>query len=712
MLGNIAIFCLLGAFVEALSSVRLSNSNNSSVKPTLSPKDDYCQSLSGSNNMSDCGRFGSYCKPFGPPEDGVGVCQGFYYLPDNTTCFFNTHPDPAVCPEDRPVFCDGNTTTTPAPTSTPEPGPTTTTEPGPTTTTEPGSRLVVSFMTIQRSPVHPTPGISPSSKAPGSPSDKRTKEGIKDLHEELQQKLRSVDLEAQGAYKEVNRILSDSIVEGRYYKGSVSFMRECIIHLAELFGTKCEELAAERLLRIAAMEELSALKAAAERSEGEKEGRKRKRVKAKDARLQGPGDPVSPSHMDIDGVDTASVDTESVDTASVVTEGDGRALALPAPGPPGQRRIISRPQQRAKAGWVEVARRPPKPRKSPSEALQAQPREKRHLVLHVAIKVTEAGEGKPWPEASELDIQICRTKLGEAVAVHTDWKIVNTWKVRYGLAMEVADQKTFDDIVKIPPKDLVVRDLPGKRTELIIEGIPEEVGEEGTLRRELQLRNGITAGYEVIKISKKKGGNNAILRMDPEAARVLLEKGANRIPIYVGYSRVRVKPHVFTRVCFTCGLRHKAGEECTAAASCAWCGEEGHQMRECERLPSDPGRAFAAAAREFSIAGTDIVLIQEPPVRLPKWINTYKVLAAEGVERCRAGILVRKEVPHRITLAGRDYIEAEVKLEGASRWITISSIYLDRDIDVEMVLNRIKGNGWKGERESGNRPGSPRTTSL
>ncbi|KAF4650296.1 hypothetical protein FOL47_001263, partial [Perkinsus chesapeaki] len=129
MLASIAVFSILETLVEGLRFLQ-SEANSSNVEFTWT-QSEQCQSLCGSSNMSDCGDFGSYCKPFGPPEDGVGVCEGFYYLPDNTTCFFNTHPDPAVCPEDRPVFCGGNTTTTSAPTSTPEPGPTTTTEPGP-----------------------------------------------------------------------------------------------------------------------------------------------------------------------------------------------------------------------------------------------------------------------------------------------------------------------------------------------------------------------------------------------------------------------------------------------------------------------------------------------------------------------------------------------------------------------------------------------------
>ncbi|KAF4658862.1 hypothetical protein FOL47_007798 [Perkinsus chesapeaki] len=137
MIGNIALFLVLHNLAEGLSSVKLED--GSAASPTLTQEDEYCQSLCGSSGLTDCGKYGSYCKPFGNPEDGVGVCQGFYHLPNSSdVCFYNTNPE--ECPEGREVFCRGVTTTTaePGPTTTAEPGPTTTTEPGPTTTAEPG----------------------------------------------------------------------------------------------------------------------------------------------------------------------------------------------------------------------------------------------------------------------------------------------------------------------------------------------------------------------------------------------------------------------------------------------------------------------------------------------------------------------------------------------------------------------------------------------
>ncbi|KAF4663675.1 hypothetical protein FOL47_005592 [Perkinsus chesapeaki] len=132
MFGNTAAIWILGGFFQSLSTMEQSHGGGSSLSYGLSPANDECQALCGSNNMSDCGHFGSYCKSRG--HSGRGVCQGFYYLPDNTTCFYNTHP--TACPEDRPVFCGGNVTTTVCPTT--SPGPTTTHTPGPTTTAPPG----------------------------------------------------------------------------------------------------------------------------------------------------------------------------------------------------------------------------------------------------------------------------------------------------------------------------------------------------------------------------------------------------------------------------------------------------------------------------------------------------------------------------------------------------------------------------------------------
>ncbi|KAF4691873.1 hypothetical protein FOZ60_014514 [Perkinsus olseni] len=75
---------IIGGLTKAMSPHRGPSSGNAA----LSPEDEYCQSLCGSPPTSICGDKGSYCKPYGPPENGVGVCQGFYYLPNNSMCYF------------------------------------------------------------------------------------------------------------------------------------------------------------------------------------------------------------------------------------------------------------------------------------------------------------------------------------------------------------------------------------------------------------------------------------------------------------------------------------------------------------------------------------------------------------------------------------------------------------------------------------------------
>ncbi|EER11026.1 conserved hypothetical protein [Perkinsus marinus ATCC 50983] len=123
--------------------------------------DQYCQSLCGPSNL--CRDKGSYCKAYGPPGDGVGVCQGFYYRPDNSLCYFGFSDD---CPENRPVFCRGNGTTTPGPTTTTSPVSTTTA--GPSTTTAPGNTTTAGPSTTTAPGNTTTPGPSTTTPAPSA----------------------------------------------------------------------------------------------------------------------------------------------------------------------------------------------------------------------------------------------------------------------------------------------------------------------------------------------------------------------------------------------------------------------------------------------------------------------------------------------------------------------------------------------------------------
>ncbi|KAF4754726.1 hypothetical protein FOZ62_026712, partial [Perkinsus olseni] len=85
----LVVLGLIEGLVEGLSPNRGStNATTGSGANAGQTPDEYCQSLCGSPPTSICGDKGSYCKPYGPPENGVGVCQGFYYLPNNSMCYF------------------------------------------------------------------------------------------------------------------------------------------------------------------------------------------------------------------------------------------------------------------------------------------------------------------------------------------------------------------------------------------------------------------------------------------------------------------------------------------------------------------------------------------------------------------------------------------------------------------------------------------------
>ncbi|KAF4652398.1 hypothetical protein FOL46_009759 [Perkinsus olseni] len=89
MIRLLLVLGLIDGLAEGLSPNRRStNATTGSGANAGQTPDEYCQSLCGSPPSSICGDKGSYCKPYGPPQNGVGVCQGFYYLPNNRMCYF------------------------------------------------------------------------------------------------------------------------------------------------------------------------------------------------------------------------------------------------------------------------------------------------------------------------------------------------------------------------------------------------------------------------------------------------------------------------------------------------------------------------------------------------------------------------------------------------------------------------------------------------
>ncbi|KAF4715871.1 hypothetical protein FOZ63_028534 [Perkinsus olseni] len=96
-------------------------------------------------------------------------------------------------------------------------------------------------------------------------SKEKSKDAVSGLHEELEEKLRSVDLEAEDAFKDVIGIYTSALYEGRYYKTSISFLKNVGLYMAQLFAFKSEEVANERAQRIKLLQELAESKAQRER---------------------------------------------------------------------------------------------------------------------------------------------------------------------------------------------------------------------------------------------------------------------------------------------------------------------------------------------------------------------------------------------------------------------------------------------------------------
>ncbi|EER18942.1 hypothetical protein Pmar_PMAR022049 [Perkinsus marinus ATCC 50983] len=120
-----------------------------------------------------------------------------------------------------------------------------------------------SFTPLRDSP-HPTdPGIREDGV--GRKKRKEKADPVSTLHEEMEAKLRMVDVEADDAFEEVIRIFTLGVQEGRYYKTSIAFLRNVGSYMAQLYAFKCDELALERAKRIEHMEELAKMNAEREK---------------------------------------------------------------------------------------------------------------------------------------------------------------------------------------------------------------------------------------------------------------------------------------------------------------------------------------------------------------------------------------------------------------------------------------------------------------
>ncbi|KAF4649990.1 hypothetical protein FOZ61_000764, partial [Perkinsus olseni] len=77
MIRLLLVLGLIDGLAEGLSPNRGStNATTGSGANAGQTPDEYCQSLCGSPPSSICGDKGSYCKPYGPPQNGQRVCQG------------------------------------------------------------------------------------------------------------------------------------------------------------------------------------------------------------------------------------------------------------------------------------------------------------------------------------------------------------------------------------------------------------------------------------------------------------------------------------------------------------------------------------------------------------------------------------------------------------------------------------------------------------
>ncbi|KAF4697231.1 hypothetical protein FOZ60_009857 [Perkinsus olseni] len=431
----------------------------------------------------------------------------------------------------------------------------------------------------------------------------------------VEEKLRSVDLEAEDAFK-------DNVG----------------LYMAQLFAFKSEEVANRRAQRIKLLQELAESKAQRERE------RTRSACGSGGRELgvrRGTGnrpERVASGH-------TAGMVPNPPRAASA-----GRQRGTRSEERRAESRAVNREaSQGEEAGWTQ--------RSNP----------KHLLVTTLSSRLQGVPEGRRWPNLSNEDYDTCLKKMQEAALMEegAQWRILGMWRTSFGLAIELGDRGTLQDILRAPPPGLSVKELAQKSCELSISDIPLALANEQGLRR----RSLEGMGFQRMSHGKSGGGKDAL---------------------YIGATRVRVRPHHYTRVCFVCAGRHPESwasteglhtEEPAGFAEDLWALRmqrawlHGGKGRQVARKGARRNRSFsreddegvlAIAVEEFQRAGVLAVLIQEPPAGTPVRCGAYDI-----------------GVPYKVDTAAEDYVTVEVRPPGWGRWIKLTSLYLGRDKALE-----------------------------
>ncbi|EER18946.1 hypothetical protein Pmar_PMAR022053 [Perkinsus marinus ATCC 50983] len=461
-------------------------------------------------------------------------------------------------------------------------------------------------------------------------SKEKSKDAVSGLHEELEEKLRSVDLEAEDAFKNVIGIYTSALYEGRYYKTSTSFLKNVGLYMAQLYAFKCEEVANERAQRIQLLQELAENKAQRERERernavGSVAGEHGHADQTSNSEgmeptvRRGTGnrpERATPGHTAGMGPNPPSAASGDRQRGNPQRGGrDGRPVPVGeaqrrAPGQPSQRRAESRAVNRdasqgEDAGWTQVGRNNRSRQRKRSGAPQ-RGRPKHLLVTTLTSRLQGVPEGRRWPNLSNEDYDTCLKKMQEAALMEegAQWRILGMWRTSFGLAIELGDRETLQDILRAPPPGMSVRELAQKSCELSISDIPLALANEQGLRREIVRRNGIPEDvpWEIVKICTKKDAQGepisatAIVKMEEAVANRFLGKGGRKDALYIGATRVGHQQR-------DCTLRNLPASQRT----CGHCKCKGHGSME--YMKCDAGRAI----REAGVPANEL----EQPGRVP-----------------------------------------------------------------------------------------------
>lgn len=463
----------------------------------------------------------------------------------------------------------------------------------------------------QAPPLRPTDDPSAASQVDGDREAKKLEE------------IKNIDAERDGSFQKVVAVIS-AMEEKRIYKGDLMWINRGLAMLTNIYSKACEDLARERDRTISVLEECAVLKAQLESLES----RKTHWADLVDT-------PTASSRPEIDltlestypgNTQPARPVTLPVPTRRTRTL-EGRAVETGPrrPPPPPQSSITRRRSPAIGAGKATAAAgawRVVQGRKQQGIAkakAKAQPRQAAPTAkvekLCMVINKTDLIGGQPpsrWPTPSDETFNFIQKAFEKEATKGTGprWKIKGTWKIRTGVAIEVDDLWTQQQILRAAEasKTITAAPLPSKQTDLRLRDVPSHYSESQILT-ELKERNGMGDNWQVLKLTRVNTTSqtrHVIVRGDEEDVNKLLG-GKKEAQLFLGLGRIKVYRHNFVRVCYTCGHRHPPTDSCNEhPPRCVWCGSSDHQMKECSKSKDDTSRqccycgAHGHGAIEFS----------------------------------------------------------------------------------------------------------------